>query len=74
MVAVSLVAMETLADFATVHFFAINTLTTAVYDTWLGYGSLATAAKLSCLMLLAVVLLIALERRSRRRQRYYSDT
>ncbi len=60
MVAVSLVAMETLADFATVHFFAINTLTTAVYDTWLGYGSLATAAKLSCLMLLAVVLLIAL--------------
>ncbi|WP_420939097.1 ABC transporter permease [Aeromonas veronii] len=71
MVAVSLVAMETLADFATVHFFAINTLTTAVYDTWLGYGSLATAAKLSCLMLLAVVLLIALERRSRSRQQVF---
>ncbi|WP_227095776.1 ABC transporter permease [Aeromonas veronii] len=74
MVAVSLVAMETLADFATVHFFAINTLTTAVYDTWLGYGSLATAAKLSCLMLLAVVLLIALERRSRSRQRVFQKS
>lgn len=74
MVAVSLVAMETLADFATVHFFAINTLTTAVYDTWLGYGSLATAAKLSCLMLLAVVLLIALERRSRSRQQVYQKS
>ncbi|MGB6187942.1 MAG: iron ABC transporter permease [Aeromonas molluscorum] len=74
MVAVSLVAMETLADFATVHFFAINTLTTAVYDTWLGYGSLATAAKLSCLMLLAVVLLIAFERRSRTRQQVYQKS
>ncbi|UCA11162.1 iron ABC transporter permease [Aeromonas enteropelogenes] len=74
MVAVSLVAMETLADFATVHFFAINTLTTAVYDTWLGYGSLATAAKLSCLMLLAVVLLIALERRSRQRQQVFQKS
>ncbi|MCH7348384.1 iron ABC transporter permease [Aeromonas sp. MR7] len=74
MVAISLVAMETLADFATVHFFAINTLTTAVYDTWLGYGSLATAAKLSCLMLLAVVLLIAVERRSRRRQQVFQKS
>ncbi|WAG09339.1 iron ABC transporter permease [Aeromonas jandaei] len=74
MVAVSLVAMETLADFATVHFFAINTLTTAVYDTWLGYGSLATAAKLSCLMLLAVVLLIGLERRSRSRQQVFQKS
>jgi iron(III) transport system permease protein len=74
MVAVSLVAMEALADFATVHFFAINTLTTAVYDTWLGYGSLATAAKLSCLMLLAVVLLIALERRSRSRQQVFQKS
>ncbi|CAB5678542.1 Sulfate transport system permease protein CysW [Aeromonas hydrophila] len=74
MVAVSLVAMETLADFATVHFFAINTLTTAVYDTWLGYGSLATAAKLSCLMLLAVVLLIAMERRSRSRQQVFQKS
>ena len=74
MVAVSLGAMETLADFATVHFFAINTLTTAVYDTWLGYGSLATAAKLSCLMLLAVVLLIALERRSRSRQQVFQKS
>ncbi|MGU5714838.1 ABC transporter permease [Aeromonas taiwanensis] len=74
MVGVSLVAMETLADFATVHFFAINTLTTAIYDTWLGYGSLATAAKLSCLMLLAVVLLIAVERRSRQRQQVFQKS
>ncbi|MFM5030584.1 ABC transporter permease [Aeromonas rivipollensis] len=74
MVGASLVAMETLADFATVHFFAINTLTAAIYDTWLGYGSLATAARLSCLMLLAVVLLIALERRSRQRQQVFQKS
>ncbi|ALP40213.1 ABC transporter permease [Aeromonas schubertii] len=71
MVAASLVAMETLADFATVHFFAVNTLTTAVYDTWLGYGSLSAASALSCLMLVGVAALIALERLSRRRRQVF---
>lgn len=42
-VGVTLVAMETLADFATVQYFAVNTLTTAIYDTWLGYGDLASS-------------------------------
>ncbi|NRA60373.1 MAG: iron ABC transporter permease [Psychrobium sp.] len=70
-VAVSLVAMETLADFAVVHYFAVPTLTTAVYDTWLGYGSLAAAARLSALMLAALFVLISLERLGRSKQRHY---
>jgi iron(III) transport system permease protein len=64
-IALALISMETLADFATVHYFAVNTLTTAVYDTWLGYGSLTAAAKLSVLMLLLVFAFIGLERYSR---------
>ncbi|MCL6268593.1 iron ABC transporter permease [Sansalvadorimonas sp. 2012CJ34-2] len=64
----ALMGMETLADFATVSYFAVPTMTTAVYDTWLGYGSLSAAARLSALMLLAVVLLISMEKYSRRRQ------
>ncbi|MGI9274641.1 MAG: ABC transporter permease [Endozoicomonas sp.] len=67
----ALMGMETLADFATVDYFAVPTLTTAVYDTWLGYGNLNAAAKLSAIMLLVVTLLISLEKYSRRRQQLY---
>ncbi|KAB7664008.1 ABC transporter permease [Plesiomonas shigelloides] len=70
-VGASLVAMETLGDFGTVAYFAVPTLTTAVYDTWLGYGDLSAASKIAALMLLAVFVLVSLERYSRRRQRVY---
>ncbi|QIZ77862.1 ABC transporter permease [Ferrimonas lipolytica] len=70
-VGVALVGMETMADFATVNYFAVNTLTTAVYDVWLGYGSISAAARLSCLMLLGVMLLIAVERRGRAQQKLF---
>ncbi len=70
-VGVSLIAMETLGDFATVNYFAVHTLTTAIYDTWLELGSLTTAAKISSMMLLAIVILISLENYSRRKQQVY---
>lgn len=46
-VGLSLVAMETLADFGTVSYFAVPTLTTAVNDVWLGYGDLGAAAQIA---------------------------
>ncbi|GLS89409.1 iron ABC transporter permease [Psychromonas marina] len=70
-VGLSLIAMETLGDFATVNYFAVHTLTTAVYDTWLELGSLTTAAKISSIMLLALVIFIGLEGHSRRKQKIY---
>ncbi|RBW47418.1 iron ABC transporter permease [Psychromonas sp. B3M02] len=70
-VGISLIAMETLGDFATVNYFAVHTLTTAIYDTWLELGSLTTAAKISSLMLLALVILISLENYSRRKQQLH---
>lgn len=70
-VGISLIAMETLGDFATVNYFAVSTLTTAVYDTWLELGSLTTAAKISSVMLLVLVILISLESYSRRKQQVY---
>ena len=45
-IGLSLVAMETIGDFGTVSYFAVSTLTTAVYDTWLGYSNLTAAAKI----------------------------
>lgn len=67
----TLVAMESLADYGTVQLFAINTLTTAIYDSWLVYGSIISAAKISCLTLLFIITLVWLEKRSRRKQQHF---
>ncbi|KMV30192.1 iron ABC transporter permease [Photobacterium swingsii] len=72
-VGMSLVAMETLGDFGTVSYFAVNTLTTAVYDTWLGYSNLNAAAKISAIMLVVIFLLISAERFSRRKQKLFQQ-
>ncbi|WP_260259878.1 ABC transporter permease [Vibrio intestinalis] len=72
-VGLSLVAMEAIGDFGTVSYFAVNTLTTAVYDTWYGYGNLSAAAKISGIMLVFVILLLSTERYSRRRQKLFQN-
>ena len=72
-IAISLVVMETLADFATVQYFAVNTLTTAVYDTWLGYGDLSTANALASLLMLIVLFVVLLEQKARMNQRHQSN-
>ncbi|MGF1705740.1 ABC transporter permease [Enterovibrio baiacu] len=72
-VGASLVAMEALGDFGTVNYFAVSTLTTAVYDTWLGYSNLNAAAKISAIMLVVIFLLISSERYSRRKQKLFSQ-
>ena len=73
MVAVTLVMMETIADFATVQYFAVNTLTTAIYDTWLGYGDMAAANALASVLLLFVLFTVVAEQKSRAGQRHQSN-
>lgn len=70
-VGLSLIAMETVADFATVSYFAVSTLTTAVYDTWIGHGSLAAASKISVMTLAVILLFVGLERYARRKQHLF---
>ena len=72
-VAASLVLMETLADFATVQYFSVNTLTTAIYDTWLGYGDLAAANALASVLMLLIFLVVVAEQRSRTGLRHQSS-
>jgi len=72
-VAASLVLMETLADFATVQYFAVNTLTTAIYDTWLGYNSLPTANALASILMLFILFAVVSEQRARAGQRHQSN-
>ena len=50
----SLVAMETLAEFGAVDFFSINTLTTGIYNSWITFDDLAFANQLSFFLLLFI--------------------
>ena len=72
-VSLTLVIMETLADFATVQYFAVNTLTTAVYDTWLGYGDFAAANALASMLMLLVLFVVVAEQKARAGQRHQSS-
>jgi len=62
---VALALMETLADFGAVSVFNFDTFTTAIYKTWYGFYSLTTATQLAGLLLLAVMLVLYAERRTR---------
>ena len=72
-VSLALVIMETLADFATVQYFAVNTLTTAIYDTWLGYGDFAAANALASVLMLFILFVVVAEQRARAGQRHQSS-
>lgn len=72
-VGVTLALMETLSDFGTVDYFAVYTMTAGLVDVWLGMGSLAGGAQIATTMLVFVLILITVERISRRRQRVYQQ-
>ena len=55
---VALALMETLNDIGAVEFFGVDTLTVAVYSTWLDRGSLAGATQIACVMLAFVFVLL----------------
>jgi iron(III) transport system permease protein len=67
----SLALMETLADYGTVQYFGVSTFTTGIFRTWFGLDNAAAAAQLSALLLGFVLVLIAVERISRRHARYH---
>jgi iron(III) transport system permease protein len=68
---VALAVMETLADFGTVQYFAVDTFTTGIYRTWFLMGSPAAAAQLASVLLLFVAAVLAFERVSRGRARFH---
>lgn len=67
----ALASMETLADFGTVAYFAVDTFTTGIYRAWFSLGDRTAAAQLAALLLSVVLLLLAGERLSRGRARYH---
>jgi len=69
----ALALMETLNDFGTVQYFAVDTFTVGIYRTWFGMGDRIAASQLSALLLGFVLLLLLLEQYSRRQVRYYQS-
>ncbi len=69
----SLVSMETLAEFGAVDFFSINTLTTGIYNSWITFDDLAFANQISFFLLLFIFALFILENLSRKKAKYHSN-
>jgi iron(III) transport system permease protein len=68
----AVVMMETVNDFGTFDYFAVQTLTTGIFTTWLQAGNLGGAAQIATLVLSLVVILVTLEKISRRRSRFFN--
>ena len=68
----ALVTMETLADFGTVSFFAVDTFSAGIYRAWQGFGDRTGAARLSLLLVAVVLLLVWAERRQRGRMLFHA--
>jgi iron(III) transport system permease protein len=68
---VALALMETLADYGTVSYFAVQTFTTGIYRAWFSLGDRVAAAQLAMCLLGFVVLVLTLERLSRGRARFH---
>ena len=63
--------METMADFGTVDFFAVPTLTRGIFSVWLEQHNAGGAAQIAMVMLGFIFLLLMLERAGRRGRRFH---
>ena len=70
----ALVLMETISDFGTVEYFAIETLTLGIFNVWLGMNNLAGAAQIAVVSFLLIVALLAVELIARAARRYTDTT
>ena len=62
---IALALMETLADYGTVAYFAVDTFTTGIYRAWFSLGDRVAAAQLAAALLAFVIGAVLLERWSR---------
>ena len=69
-----LVLMETLNDYGTVDFFAVNTFSLGIFDVWMNMNNISGAAQLATVILIFVAFLILAERYARRKQRFHNTS
>lgn len=61
----ALAALEMTSDYGAADHLGVQTLTIGIFRAWFSFGDLAGAARLSCILLVGVLLLVWLERRFR---------
>ncbi len=67
----AIVMMETVSDYGTVDYFAVQTLTTGIFSTWLQSGNAGGAAQIAMVVLALILILVMLEKLGRRRSKFY---
>ena len=70
----ALALMETLADYGTVKYFGIPVFSTGIFRTWFGLGDPLAASQLSSVLLVFVVILLSLEKYSRKKASYVQQS
>ena len=68
---VALALMETVADYGTVVHFGVQTLTTGIFSTWLNGNNAGGAAQIAGVVLTLILVLVGVERISRRNARFH---
>ncbi|ARE38368.1 Ferric iron ABC transporter, permease protein [Rhodovulum sp. P5] len=68
----AIVMMETVNDFGVVEYFAVQTLTTGIFSVWLEGGNAGGAAQIATVILVMILMLVALEKVSRRNLRFHN--
>ena len=71
---VSLVMMETLAEFGTMDYYGVRTFTTGIYRTWFALGDETSALHLASILLTFVFIIIIIEKYSRGKSQYVNTS
>ncbi|MFC4597133.1 ABC transporter permease [Cohnella hongkongensis] len=71
---VMLVVFEVLSDYGVANYFGVQTVSTAIFQTWFGMYDVESAMRLAAWLMLGVIGLFMLERWLRRSRRYASTT
>ena len=66
----SLVLMETISDFGTVEFLAVETITLGIFNLWLGMNNFSAASQLSFFAFTFIVVLLGVELSARKNQKF----
>ena len=66
----SLVLMETISDFGTVEFLAVETITLGIFNLWLGMNNFSAASQLSILAFTFIIVLLGIELSARKNQKF----